>query len=216
MAIQAPHVSNPSCSCERLSAIQTAVLLIQQTFVELTLALRVFAMYGFSGRVFASLAAAAVVTITLGAWSTVGFETTMDIDLPGCHVATVNAQAIRMAAAWEAQLVCDILILGLTLRRAYTYHLTIGLGSGSVLSVMVRDGAVYFGLMICLVNVANITMLYVGDILTAGSLAWFASAVSVTMISRLMLNLHDAAQGNSSPQSFAGPETLQFRRPEEI
>jgi hypothetical protein len=41
-------------------------------------------------------------------------------------------------------------------------------------------------------------------------------SVSVTMISRLMLNLHDAAQGNSSPQSFVGPETLQFRRPEEI
>jgi cell division protein FtsX len=77
--------------------------------IEVTLALRVFAMYGFNRRVFASLAAAAVVTITLGAvgtvislivatenfrhqWSTVGFETIMDIDLPGCHVATVNAQ----------------------------------------------------------------------------------------------------------------------------
>ncbi|KAJ7887190.1 hypothetical protein B0H13DRAFT_1888905 [Mycena leptocephala] len=44
--------------------------------------------------------------------------------------------------------------------------------------------------MIALVNLANIIMLY---IITAGSLAWVACSISVTMISRLMLNLHDTA-----------------------
>ncbi|KAJ7501248.1 hypothetical protein B0H11DRAFT_2225064 [Mycena galericulata] len=63
--------------------------------------------------------------------------------------------------------------------------------------------------VICAVNVANIVMLYSGNIITAGSLTWFASAISVTMISRLMLNLHDAANG-----SFSLTSTAQYERPE--
>ncbi|KAJ6507046.1 hypothetical protein C8R45DRAFT_971378 [Mycena sanguinolenta] len=50
--------------------------------------------------------------------------------------------------------------------------------------------------MLCLVNLANIFMLYYGDVVTAGSLAWVASAISVTMVSRLILNLHDATSGD--------------------
>ncbi|KAJ7884513.1 hypothetical protein B0H13DRAFT_1889927 [Mycena leptocephala] len=68
-----------------------------------------------------------------------------------------------VALAWEAQLVCDMLILGLTLHRAWTYHRSVGLGSASLLRTMSRDGAVYFG-MICLVNLSNIVMLYSGDV----------------------------------------------------
>ncbi|KAJ6565912.1 hypothetical protein DFH09DRAFT_1314691 [Mycena vulgaris] len=201
------------------------LLVIQEFFVGCTLSLRVCAMYGFNRRVFASLSIAALITVALGAWAVVGPNITLDTTLPGCHVTTPKAQALRkyicrVAAAWEAhvlRLVCDILILGLTLRRAYTYHRTVGLGSGSLLPTMVRDGAVYFG-MICLVNLANIIMLYAGDIITAGSLAWFASAISVTMISRLMLNLHDAASGGSRAAlslrlTEYEMEPMQFLRP---
>ncbi|KAF7354124.1 hypothetical protein MVEN_01099800 [Mycena venus] len=118
-----------------------------------------------------------------------------------------------VALAWEGQLVCDILILGLTLRRAYTYHHTVGLESPSLLRTMFRDGAVYFG-MICVVNIVNIVMLYSGDIITAGSLAWVACCVSVTMISRLMLNLHDAANQQLDVGTSINHEheTIQFRQ----
>jgi len=178
-----------------MSSAENYLLVLQETLVEATLAIRVCAMYGFNRKVFASLAVAATITISLGAWAVMGPEVTLTVNLPGCAVATSHTQAIRMAAAWEAQLFCDILILGLTLRRAYTYHLAVGLGSRSLLGRMVRDGAVYFG-MLCLVNLANIFMLYYGDVVTAGSLAWVASAISVTMVSRLILNLHDATSGD--------------------
>ncbi|KAJ7309418.1 hypothetical protein DFH08DRAFT_899315 [Mycena albidolilacea] len=56
---------------------------------------------------------------------------------------------------------------------------------------MFRDGAVYFG-MVALVNLANIIAIYTGDVITSGSMAWFACSISATMISRLMLNLHNA------------------------
>jgi hypothetical protein len=38
------------------------------------------------------------------------------------------------------RLVCDMLILGLTLHRAWTYHRSVGLGSASLLRTMSRDG----------------------------------------------------------------------------
>ncbi|KAJ7098969.1 hypothetical protein C8R44DRAFT_988742 [Mycena epipterygia] len=205
--------------CKRLSATENYLLVLQEFFVESILALRVVAMYGFNRRVFASLSIAALITAGLGAWAIVGPETAIQTTLPGCHVATPKPQAIRVAAAWEAQFVCDVLILGLTLRRAYTYHRTVGLRSGSLLSITVRDGAVYFG-MICLLNLANIGMLYIGDIITAGSLAWLASSISVTMVSRLTLNLHDAAARDSVMETFDGSErapdreleAMRFRR----
>ncbi|KAJ7643554.1 hypothetical protein FB45DRAFT_277737 [Roridomyces roridus] len=188
--------------CRKLSVVENILLVVQETFVEVTLAIRVSAMYKFSRRVFVALAFAAVLTISLAVWAITGPDDSPAIIpiLPGCHVATGHQTAIRMAAAWEAQLFCDILILGLTLRRAYMHHSDVAcLGSRmSLFQTMVRDGVLYFG-MICVVYLANIIMLYTGDVIMAGSLAWFASSVSVTMVSRLMLNLHRAATGNWMP-----------------
>jgi len=209
-------------TCTKLSSAENYLLVMQETLVEVTLAIRVCAMYGFSRRVFAALGVAAAITISLGVWAVLGPEVTLAMNLPGCHVATSHTQAVRMAAAWEAQLVCDILILGLTLRRAHTYHRSIGLRSQSLLGTMVRDGAVYFG-MICVVNMANIFMLYYGDIVTAGSLAWVASSISVTMISRLILNIHKATSADVVTSAMNTKEAAQseagvplFQRSDEV
>ncbi|KAJ7810484.1 hypothetical protein B0H13DRAFT_2344646 [Mycena leptocephala] len=181
--------------CTKLSKIENYLLVVQEFFIGCSLSLRVCAMYGFNRKVFISLAIAALTTVGLGAWAVIGPKVVLETSVPG------------VAFAWEGQLVCDILILGLTLRRACIYHHTVGLGSSSLLRTMFRDGAVYFG-MIALANLANIIMLYVMSvsppslriahqwilqIITAGSLAWVACSISATMISRLMLNLHDAA-----------------------
>ncbi|KAJ6574207.1 hypothetical protein B0H19DRAFT_1371375 [Mycena capillaripes] len=139
-------------SCTKLSRIENYVLVVQEFFIGCTLSLRVCAMYGFNRRVFISLAIAALTTVVLGVWAVIGPKVILETSVPG------------VALAWEGQLVCDILILGLTLRRAYTYHSTFGLGSPSLLQTMFRDGAVYFG-MICLVNIANIAMLYAMSVL---------------------------------------------------
>ncbi|KAJ7473080.1 hypothetical protein B0H11DRAFT_2037235, partial [Mycena galericulata] len=195
-------------SCKILSTTESYLLVTQEILIGCTLALRVCAMYGFNRRVFVSLGIAAVTTVALGIWSVIGPEVGLETTLPGCHVTTprpelhgLNSVHTGVAVAWEAQLVYDIFILCLTLRRAVTYHRSVGLSSGSLLPLMFRDGK-----LICTVNLANIVMLY---IITAGSLAWFASAISVTMISRLMLNLHDAAKGTFSLMS-----TAQYDRPE--
>ncbi|KAJ7501242.1 hypothetical protein B0H11DRAFT_1908548 [Mycena galericulata] len=169
-----------------------------------TLALRVCAMYGFKWRVLVSLVIVAVVAVSLGIWAVVRPEITLETSPASCFATMPRPTAIRKsrqctAAAWDAQLICDILILCLTLRRAVTYHRTVGLTSGSLLAKMVRDGKV-----ICAVNVANIVMLYKHLILPRTS----PVIISVTMISRLMLNLHDAANG-----SFSLTSTAQYDRP---
>ncbi|KAJ7671771.1 hypothetical protein B0H17DRAFT_193542 [Mycena rosella] len=70
--------------------------------------------------------------------------------------------------------------------------------------IIVRDGAMYFGI-ICLSNLANILMYYFGDQLSA-----FAVSLSVTMICRLMLNLHDAAAINPEISVFVVTHTMEL------
>ncbi|KAJ6622439.1 hypothetical protein B0H10DRAFT_904091 [Mycena sp. CBHHK59/15] len=67
---------------------------------------------------------------------------------------------------------------------------------------MTRDGAMYFA-MICLANLANILIFYLGDANTSGGLSWCTAAISVSMISRLMLNLHEAAAPEDETDTHA-------------
>ncbi|KAJ7813783.1 hypothetical protein B0H14DRAFT_2851991, partial [Mycena olivaceomarginata] len=167
---------NDPCSCATLSKVEDYVLVLQEFVIGCTLSLRVCAMYGFNRRVFISLSIAAITTVGLGAWAVIGPDTALETSVPGCHNVTPHNQAIRVVLAWEAQLVCDILILGLTLRRAYTYNRDLALRPPSLLRTMFRDGALYFG-MICLVNLANIVMIYVCKV--HQSFGLFTNVISV-------------------------------------
>lgn len=59
----------------------------------------------------------------------------------------------------------------------------------NIIAVMFQDGAMYLGAM-TLFNIPNILTYYCGSALIRGSLSTFTSCISVTLISRLMLNLH--------------------------
>ncbi|KAJ6587720.1 hypothetical protein B0H10DRAFT_2093666, partial [Mycena sp. CBHHK59/15] len=125
-----------------------------------------------------------------------------------------RGSVIRGAVPWLGILVWDIIVLALTLRRVYV-HKRAGVAPGALLQVMVRDGAAYFSVM-CFVNLANILMLYLGDAITADSLTWSTTAVSMTLTSRLMLHLHDVAHGTlGSSTDGSGEvelETVRFRQ----
>ncbi|KAJ6524298.1 hypothetical protein DFH09DRAFT_1329580 [Mycena vulgaris] len=151
-------IADDTQSCTNLSKIENYVLVVQEFFIGCSLSLRVCAMYGFNRRVFISLAIAALTTVGLGASAVIGPKNILETSVPGCHVITskdhpfnglprhhVLTSLTGVALAWEGQLVCDILILSLALRRAYTYHQIVGLESPSRLRTMFRDGAVYFG-----------------------------------------------------------------------
>ncbi|KAJ7687954.1 hypothetical protein B0H17DRAFT_1203312 [Mycena rosella] len=168
-----------------------------------TLVLRVIALYSFDRRAVFTLVTTALIVFVVAAWLVVPRGPTPNFAtmVPGCHSKASRSQDIRQAGAWEAQLGADVLLLAFTLYHGYTRNRSEIFRYGTLWRVIVRDGAMYFGI-ICLSNLANILMYYFGDIITGSSLSAFSVSLSVTMICRLMLNLHDAAAINPETSVF--------------
>ncbi|KAG6906442.1 hypothetical protein DXG01_013925 [Tephrocybe rancida] len=106
-------------------------------------------------------------------------------------------RAIRLAGAWEALFVYDSILFTLTMVKTWKNRSEFTLnpsqsGTVSIIYLIFRDGAIYFAVM-ALANLANILTFYFCGPFMRGGLSTFASGISVTMMSRLMLNLHENA-----------------------
>ncbi|KAJ7860137.1 hypothetical protein B0H13DRAFT_2355744 [Mycena leptocephala] len=213
---------------------------LESFLVNIILGMRIYAMYGFSKRVLIILCGVGLTTFALAAWST--RETSVPASVIGCDFALSKDSAIRepplseslknsgpllgLAGAWEAQFLCDLSVFGFTIIRAYRQPIKT---PGSILSFMVRDGALYFAAL-TLANLANILMYYFGDVIflpltflsgaqseydgqswTAASLSAFTSMLSITMVSRLMLNLHKAANVGIFTDTQSVQTALEFQ-----
>ncbi|KAJ7481837.1 hypothetical protein FB451DRAFT_1394454 [Mycena latifolia] len=109
-----------------------------------------------------------------------------------------------LAAVWEALLGYDLLIFGIILSRTSQLWLrsrTPG-SSTPLISLMQRDGALYF-IAMTLANLLNIITFYVGGASTPLTLC-----VSVSMTSRLMLNLHALADRGVYSQAVSQYESV--------
>ncbi|KAK6995959.1 hypothetical protein R3P38DRAFT_99042 [Favolaschia claudopus] len=187
---------------------------IQELFVGCTLILRVLAMYSFDRRLVVILVMAAILCLSLAAWLAIPTKTALAATVKNvqsdCIPPATRPDLLREAGAWGALLAGDTFLLALTLHRAYTTRRKYP--TGSLWRVLVRDGAMYF-VVICLANVGNILMFNFGDVFTATCLSGFTVSLSVTMICRLMLNLHKAAETPSDILGSANTQTLQFAQP---
>ncbi|KAG1811826.1 uncharacterized protein BJ212DRAFT_1373395 [Suillus subaureus] len=81
----------------------------------------------------------------------------------------------------------------------------------NIINIIFHDGAMYFGAMM-LVNIPNILTYYSGSVAIRGSLSTLTSCLSVTLISRLMLNLHKSINTGicSIPAQDEGPSLAVF------
>jgi hypothetical protein len=110
----------------------------------------------------------------------------------GCYEVYTAKTAARIGLAWVALFVFDLLIFVLTV---YKICKTRGLPRLSlmtrrnIIDIIFQDGAMYFGAM-ALINIPNILTFYSSSVAIRGSLSNFTTCLSVTLISRLMLNLH--------------------------
>ncbi|KAJ7230187.1 hypothetical protein GGX14DRAFT_410080, partial [Mycena pura] len=121
---------------------------------------------------------------------------------------------IGLAGGWEAIIACDVLVFLLTLWKAYTQRCSnsaLMFRSTSLVERMWRDGVMYFGLIV-FVNTANLFTLYFGDTLLSGFLCWFTTSLSMTLLSRLILNLHEACMIgiDTEEPNTVNLETLKF------
>ncbi|KAJ7207467.1 hypothetical protein GGX14DRAFT_455544 [Mycena pura] len=183
--------------CEGLRLTAGLIIVVQEVII------------GLDKRVLILLLCIGVAIVTVAAWSIVPAKSdpTPQTSAPGCYFPLS-----------KAQLAGDILVVCLTLYQSYAQR-NGPLSAVSLWRIMIREGSTYIFYsnfdfprhclfraslpmkrtdvpddrccsIICLLNLANILMLH---IYISDSLSWLTSAVSVAMISRLMLNLHVAA-----------------------
>ncbi|ETW76078.1 hypothetical protein HETIRDRAFT_222332, partial [Heterobasidion irregulare TC 32-1] len=139
--------------------------------------------------------------------------------LHGCHTGLSFMRFI--AVPWEGQFLFDVTVFGLTVYKSFQHRSESEWARGKrswsnlgLMELIFRDGASptsVHHLVMALVNLANIFTFYLTSDPLRGVLSTFASCVSITMMSRLILNLHDAAsllpstRATTVPMAFAPP-----------
>lgn len=190
-------------SCKHYVFFRQVALIIAQVIVCLILVLRTYALYGRSKRVLTGLLLYGLVLVAASSWAMVGQHSEASIHL-GCHLGMDLMTGIHTAVAWEALFCFDCAIIVLTMYKSWQErHRSNVAALHDLVGVIVRDGAIYFGVMAC-VNAANTVTFYVLSPGLRGVLSTFAGSMSVTLMSRVMLNLHSSAHSPSSPASSRG------------
>ncbi|KAF7326784.1 hypothetical protein MSAN_02497900 [Mycena sanguinolenta] len=196
---------NPLRSCVGLYGAADLLILLEVVLVEMTLSLRVLAIYSVARRGKYFVAAVAIIVIALGAWTVKNVSPVLAS--PGCYSETPAHRQLQIAGLWEAMFVTD---------------LDAGFPSGSLWHVVVRDGVIYYWLgvhfipdislitpplnsVICIANLTNIIIYYsIDDSNINAGLSAFTAALSVTAASRLMLNLREVASVDDLTSTVSG------------
>ncbi|CAL1709007.1 unnamed protein product [Somion occarium] len=179
-------------ACKGYAFFRQLMLVVAQVIVCFICFLRTYALYGRSKRIMALILSVALVLFILACWSLVGQRSEYSIT-HGCHQALSKNSAIHLAVAWEALFAYDCMIFVLTIYKTYQERTRSNVAVlNSLMELIWRDGAIYFAVMAS-VNAANTLTFYFLSPSLKGILSTFASSVSVTMMSRIMLNLHETA-----------------------
>ncbi|KAG2114538.1 hypothetical protein DEU56DRAFT_761813 [Suillus clintonianus] len=121
---------------------------------------------------------------------------------PSCQelAAMKHIQQQCIGLAWVALFIFELIIFILLVYKICKTRGLLRLSlftRSNVIDIIFHDGAMYFGAM-TLVGIPNILTYYVDYFLTIakvntrGSLATFTSCMSATLVSRLVLNLHES------------------------
>ncbi|ETW76038.1 hypothetical protein HETIRDRAFT_119286 [Heterobasidion irregulare TC 32-1] len=167
-------------SDQKYTLFHDFLTMFNQTIVAVLLLLRTYAFFGKSRRILT------VLSLIL--------------------IMALSSAFCSHAIPWETQIAFNMTVFILTTVRSYQYRrdfrpLERWSGTLGLAELIVRDGAMYFGVM-GLAELANVFTLY--DPMRS-TLSTFASCISITMMSRLILNLHDT--------SSLLPSTIQVSRP---
>lgn len=163
--------------------------ILMQSLAGLLCLIRVYALYGQSRRVLGFLLSVGTASILVACWAMIGsrragVETIEVVSIiPGCNQFTPSKGGRYAALTWLGVLVFDSVIFSLTLYKAFT------MGKGiRLLDVIVRDGIMYYSALF-IVNLANILILLFAPPLLKNSTTSITNVLSITLVSRLMLNL---------------------------
>lgn len=180
--------------CRQYNLFRQLDLVATQTLVGVLLTMRLYALYERSKRILALMVVAGTSVLAISAYAVVGTESMAADPVTGCHIGLSQASGLRLAAAWIALFAYDSITIVLTVRKSFlSMHRRLATRNNTpLLWLIMRDGAAYFAVM-ALANMANVIMFCLGAPFIKSSLAGCSSCISVTVMSRLMLNLHSIA-----------------------
>jgi len=176
-------------SCRTYFTSKDLLFFSQQILVCFILTLRTYALYCRNKRL---LTLMIIIVCALGGVTAGTFGLRSSAVVPGMNCLDSYAKhiAVSPGLGWVTLLVYELLIFVLTVCRICKIRaLSLAISRGHMLDIMFQDGVMYFAVM-TLFNLLNILTYYCGSNTTRGSLATFTSCISVTLVSRLMLNLH--------------------------
>lgn len=186
----------PEESCPKYLLSRELLIFGQQFIVCFILTLRTYALYGRSKRLLIWMVVVVIALAGVASAGVFGHSSSNVIVVPGvnCYESDVTVTPANPGLAWVALFAYELFIFVLTVSRiCKTRGLlrspSLIMSRKNIIDVIFQDGAMYFGAM-TLSNIPNILTFYCGSDIEKTSLATFTSCMSVTLVSRLMLNLH--------------------------
>ncbi|KAG2358855.1 hypothetical protein BDR07DRAFT_250483 [Suillus spraguei] len=186
--------TEPSCPKYLLS--RELLVFCQQILVCFILTLRTYALYSRSKRLLICMITVIIVLAGVASAGIFRYHSSNVIVAPGinCYESGASVTLASPGLAWIALFVYELLIFVLTVfrfckTRGMLRSPYLVMSRNNIADIMFQDGAMYFGVM-TLSNIPNILLFYFGSDINRFSLASFTSCMSVTLVSRLMLNLH--------------------------
>ncbi|KAJ8462342.1 hypothetical protein ONZ51_g10958 [Trametes cubensis] len=178
-----------------LALYHQAFAMMSQGIVAILLILRTYALYECNKRILALLVgmhfggSIHCLSAVLTSKSPLTTDIQLDFHYPRCNLSLTDDQGVHLALAWSAMLWFDTIIFLLTFFKAIQMRREM---SGGLLEILFRDGTIYYGILVAVNMVNIITFLKTPpDTPMKGMATTMTNVLSVTLTSRLMLNLRD-------------------------
>ncbi|TDL24512.1 hypothetical protein BD410DRAFT_896715 [Rickenella mellea] len=181
--------------CKHLNLAHQITLLFSQVFIALLLITRTYALY-YRNRLIIVPTVLIGVPVTVAILFLFARDHKSGIPFPeGCILLTSQKTGRRIALAYLLSLLFNTAVFTLTVVRPWLPGLRESANNQRkkeipLVTVMVRDGVFYF-FVIIIANLINIANFFRGGPISKGLGATFASNMSSTMMSRLMLNIRE-------------------------
>ncbi|KAJ7050357.1 hypothetical protein C8F01DRAFT_1377773 [Mycena amicta] len=197
-----PPTARKLMVCKHLESYHQYFIIATQLLVGAMLILRTYALYERNKRVLILMLGFTAGAVAFALWSVItGKSTKGNTNLElyfGCNYPIARGTGLNLVVPWAAVATFDTMIFLLTLGRVlYRRGRPRNGNTMDLLSILLRDGAIYFGVMV-MSNLGNILTFALGTPYTRGIATTFTNILSSIMISRLMLNLRDPALAHMS------------------
>ncbi|KAI6142701.1 hypothetical protein BKA82DRAFT_1000230 [Pisolithus tinctorius] len=179
--------------CIQYTHYRRVLIFMNQAIVCTLFIIRTYALYGGNKRLLAFLLFTSLALASPVAWSLARQQGTSATNIPGCQMIYNTNTATHLAIPPEALCIFDTLIFVLTVYKTFKVGIRSNAHSKpNLVMLLLRDGAIYF-VIVAMVNLANILTFFVAPELLRGGLTIVSICIAITMVSRLMLNLHKTA-----------------------